>query len=74
MVAATELEFTLVDDSDDTLSPVKNPLTGREIGSEEILSIAQLDLFDPFLSELYEAKLSVVQHGGRPLVLHHHAA
>lgn len=55
VVAATELEFTLVDDSDDTLSPVKNPLTGREIGSEEILSMAQLDLFDPFLSELYEA-------------------
>ncbi|WP_103761618.1 glutamine synthetase family protein [Roseovarius confluentis] len=55
VVAATELEFTLVDDSDDTLSPVKNPLTGREIGSEEILSMAQLDLFDPFLSELYDA-------------------
>ena len=31
-------------------------------------------LTERVLSELYETKLSVVQHAGRPLVLHHHAA
>ncbi len=55
VIAATELEFTLVDDSADALSPVKDPATGREIEVADVLSIAQLDMFDPFLSELYAA-------------------
>ncbi len=54
VVAATELEFTLVDDSGKTLKPVRNPLNGRRLASSEILSVAQLDPFDPFLSALYE--------------------
>ncbi|MEL7258653.1 MAG: glutamine synthetase family protein, partial [Pseudomonadota bacterium] len=55
VVAATELEFTLVDDSGETLAPVKDPASGREIEVADVLSIAQLDMFDPFLSELYAA-------------------
>ena len=55
VVAATELEFTLVDDSGDALAPVKDPASGREIELADVLSIAQLDMFDPFLSALYAA-------------------
>ena len=54
VIAATELEFTLVDDSSNMLRTVKDPLTGRRLVNSEILSVAQLDPFDPFLTALYE--------------------
>lgn len=54
VVAATELEFTLVDDSGKSLKSVRDPLSGRRLTSPEVLSVAQLDPFDPFLSALYE--------------------
>ncbi|MEM7073491.1 MAG: glutamine synthetase family protein [Pseudomonadota bacterium] len=53
VMASTELEFTLVDDSGDLLCPVRDPDTGRPLQGAEIVSVAQLDAFDPFLSELY---------------------
>ncbi|MEM1163654.1 MAG: glutamine synthetase family protein [Pseudomonadota bacterium] len=53
VIAATELEFTLVDDSGNTLKPARDPVSGRPLVGAEITSIAQLDAFDPFLSELY---------------------
>ena len=53
VIAATELEFTLVDDSGESLAPVRDPMTGRPIEAPEILSMAQMDTFDDFLSELY---------------------
>ena len=55
VVAATELEFTLVDDSGKRLKPVRNPLSGRRLATSDILSLAQLDPFDPFFSALYES-------------------
>lgn len=54
VVAATELEFTLVDDSGDTLTAVKDPRTGRPLDAPDILSLAQLDAFDDFLNALYD--------------------
>ena len=54
VIAATELEFTLVDDSGEALAPVKDPRTGRPLEAPEILSIAQLGAFDGFLNALYE--------------------
>jgi len=54
VVAATELEFTLVDDTGDTLAPVRNPWTGRRSAAPGILSMTHLDAFDGFLSALYE--------------------
>ncbi|WP_306152382.1 glutamine synthetase family protein [Roseovarius sp. MMSF_3281] len=54
VIAATELEFTLVDDSGNALAPVKDPRTGRPLETPEILSITQLDAFDGFLNALYE--------------------
>ena len=54
VVAATELEFTLVDDSGDTLKTVRDPRNGRRLTAPGVLSLAQMDAFDPFLSALYQ--------------------
>ncbi|QBF32772.1 glutamine synthetase family protein [Thalassococcus sp. S3] len=53
VLAATEMEFTLVDDRDDTLVPPANPRHGRALQGEAILSLAQLDAFDVFFSAIY---------------------
>ncbi len=53
-MAATELEFTLVDDSGDSLTAVRNPQTGRPLQAAAVLSMAHLDAFDPFFSALYD--------------------
>ncbi|MEQ9259329.1 MAG: glutamine synthetase family protein [Roseovarius sp.] len=54
VMAATELEFTLVDDSNEALAPALNPRSGRRVRSPNILSMTHLDAFDGFLSALYE--------------------
>ena len=54
VIAATELEFTLVDDSGDTLQTVRDPRSGRRLEAPGVLSMAQMDAFDPFLSALYQ--------------------
>jgi len=64
VIAATELEFTLVDDSGDAtgqggLHPIKNPQTGRRLDNSEILSMQQLDAFDPFISALFEGCIAM---------------
>ncbi|MDU8926569.1 glutamine synthetase family protein [Alisedimentitalea sp. MJ-SS2] len=53
--AATEMEFYLVDDSDEALTPPINPLSNRRINSHAILSMRQLDAFDGFFTALYDA-------------------
>lgn len=55
VMAATEMEFTLVDDSGPIPSAPTSPVTGRALSSSAILSVAQLDAFDGFFTELYEA-------------------
>lgn len=55
VVAATEMEFTLVDDSGDQPQPPLNPSSGRRLASTAILSLRQLDSFDAFFTELYDA-------------------
>lgn len=55
VIASTELEFTLVDDSGKRLRHVRDPRNRRRIDASEILSLAQMDAFDPFFSALYEA-------------------
>lgn len=54
VIAATELEFTLVDDSGEALAPVRNPRTGRPSVAPGILSMTHLDAFDGFLTALYQ--------------------
>lgn len=54
VVAATELEFYLVDDSGDALRRAINPQTGRRMDSDATLGLAELDAFDAFFSDLYD--------------------
>ena len=54
VIAATEMEFTLLAADSHTAQPPLNPTTGRRLGDEEILSLAELDAFDALFSDLYE--------------------
>ena len=54
VIAATELEFNLVDASGETIRPPKNPVTGRVLDQQSVLSVAELDAFDAFFTDLYE--------------------
>jgi glutamine synthetase len=54
-VVATELEFYLIDDAEDTLQPPPSPRSGTRRLGGEILSIRALDAFDSFFTELYDA-------------------
>lgn len=51
--AATEMEFTLVDDSGDAMLPVIDPHSGRRLAHGAVLSIQELDAFDAFFTDLY---------------------
>ncbi|MEO0372413.1 MAG: glutamine synthetase, partial [Pseudomonadota bacterium] len=53
VMAATELEFTLVDDSAAVLTPARDPHTGRVMEGAHILSVDHIDSFDAFFSDLY---------------------
>ncbi|MGI9390497.1 MAG: glutamine synthetase family protein [Boseongicola sp.] len=55
VVAATELEFYLVDDSGETLGPPASPRSGKPRHGGEVLSLEALDAFDGFFTELYDA-------------------
>lgn len=71
VVAASELEFTLVDDSADTLDTVRSPVTGRPLTGQAINSITALDTFAHFFDDLYdgaeamgiEAKAAISESG-----------
>lgn len=55
VIAATEMEFTLIDDRNGApLAPI-NPITGRPLQSSAILSLRQLDAFDNYFTALYQA-------------------
>ncbi|MCX8227182.1 MAG: glutamine synthetase family protein [Sulfitobacter sp.] len=53
VVAATEMEFTLVDESGGTLSPPRDPRNGLPLDGAEILSMSQMDAFAAFFDDLY---------------------
>jgi glutamine synthetase len=54
VVAATEMEFTLVDDSGNVPAPPRSPVTGRTLTDEAVLSLADMDAFDAFFTALYD--------------------
>ncbi|SFL22354.1 glutamine synthetase family protein [Shimia haliotis] len=54
VMAATEMEFTLVDDSGDALMPPLDPRSGRRLMSGEIMGLDELDTFDAFFTDVYE--------------------
>lgn len=55
VMAATEMEFTLIDDSGQLPQAPSSPVSGRPLSSSAILSVAQLDAFDDFFTELFRA-------------------
>ncbi|MGI9393631.1 MAG: glutamine synthetase family protein, partial [Boseongicola sp.] len=55
VVAATELEFYLLDDSGETLAPPISPGSSKRRSGGEVLSLSALDAFDGFFTELYDA-------------------
>jgi glutamine synthetase len=55
VIAATEQEFYLIDDTTDDLQPPPSPRSGKRRLGGEILSIRALDAFDSFFAELYDA-------------------
>lgn len=54
VVAATELEFTLIDASGPQPQPPINPITGRRLSDEAVLSVAEMDAFEAFFTDLYD--------------------
>ena len=55
VIAATELEFFLVDDTSSKIMPPKNPLNNRPLCNADTLSLDQLDIFEIFFNDLYQA-------------------
>jgi len=59
VIAATELEFYLLDDSGKTLAPAISPLTGKRMHKADILSLDGLDAFEEFFTDLYQASAAM---------------
>lgn len=55
VMAATELEFYLVDDSGEDIAPAHSPMTGKPMHTADVLSLGTLDAFDAFFTDLYSA-------------------
>ncbi len=53
VIAATEMEFTLVDDSGDSICPPVHPQNGRPLDTSSVVGLDELDAFDGFFTELY---------------------
>jgi glutamine synthetase len=54
-VVATELEFYLYDPSGTQPQPPSSPVTGKRLSSDGALSLDELQHFDEFLDEVYDA-------------------
>lgn len=59
VVAATEMEFTLLDASGDAPTAPANPVTGRQLDGDAILCLSELDAFDAFFTALYEGCIAM---------------
>lgn len=55
VIAATEMEFFLVDDTGEELRPPTSPRSGKRRLGGEILSLRALDAHDAFFDDLYDA-------------------
>ncbi len=54
-VVATELEFYLCDPSGDQPQAPRSPVTGKRLDSDGVLSLDELQHFDGFLNDVYDA-------------------
>lgn len=55
ILAATELEFTLVDPTRNDIAPPKDPMSGKPAFQGHINTLETLDAFDAFFTDLYAA-------------------
>jgi len=55
VIAATELEFYLVDDQSSPIAPPRDPHNGKRLHTADVLSLDALDTFDAFFTDLYAA-------------------
>ncbi|WP_204113960.1 glutamine synthetase family protein [Shimia biformata] len=53
VMAASEMEFSLVDDQGNALRPPRDPRSGRRLLSGSMYSLDELDAFDLFFTELH---------------------
>ena len=54
-VVATELEFYLFDPSEDRPQPPCSPVTGKRLSSDGVLSVDELEHFEAFIGDVYQA-------------------
>ena len=54
-ICGLEMEFFLVDDTEETLQVPRSPQSGKRHVASETLSLRALDRFDGFFSDLYDA-------------------
>jgi glutamine synthetase len=54
-VVATELEFYVVDPTGRAPQPPQSPVNGKRLDSDGVLSLDELEHFDAFLNEIYDA-------------------
>jgi len=54
-VVATELEFYLYDPTESQPQPPRSPVTGKRLDSDGALSLDELQHFDAFLNDVYDA-------------------
>ena len=54
-VVATELEFYLCDPADERPQAPLSPVTGKRLDSDDVLSLDNLQHFDAFLDDVYDA-------------------
>lgn len=54
-VVATELEFYLTDPSNNVPQPPISPITGKRLDSDGVLSLDELEHFDAFMNDVYDA-------------------
>lgn len=54
-VVATELEFYLTDPEGDAPIPPRSPVTGKRLAHDDALSLEELEHFDSFLNDVFDA-------------------
>lgn len=59
VMAATEMEFSLIDPSGKRPKPVRDPRSNRRLFGPDILSVDELDAFDVFFTALYDGCMAM---------------
>ena len=55
VLAATEMEFHLIDESKNSILPPINPISKKRLSTPDILGISELDCFEDFFTDLQDS-------------------